>query len=584
MSLPKYAVRAALIWLVPIVLLICRSTLWLPIVLSIGLTLVESPGVRKRIFGSKSRKQLPCLKVPVLIRLAILWIVQVWCFVLMRTGDASDADSLSLEGVDAPSDRLRTMSVVLPCAGEGEYAFKTVRSVFDSTPTDILKEIVVVDDGSDPPLSETVLNKDVRDKYRVKLLRHESTVGLIGSKKDGGDAATGDIIVFFDCHVAPQRGWYSAFIRLINDNRRRIVVPMITDLNVDTWRQRSFSHGVSKCYLTWDADFKWFQSDDPYVPVLSGGLLGMSKQWWRESGGYDEQMRSWGGENIDQSLRTWLCGGEIVIARESSVAHMWRRMDDERTHAHYSVEARAATKNRLRAAVAWYGEFAEKLLDYPSLKAGAKDNNGNPWFGDLTNILKIKDDLGCHDFGWFLHRFSDVYELGGLVPNETFQLRVAGGSKCIAFKGGAGTANTGRGTAKLEDCDPQSDRQRWHVANRDPSKAGAPCCSGLRAWNTDQCMTKVSGGHILTYICDISGKTSDQFWDMTPQGQLFLRKAGFLQASCLQVASDGLEVAKCKPKDAPPTWIKGDPVAPIESRLFAKYLDEAKTSKEATDE
>lgn len=36
--------------------------------------------------------------------------------------------------------------------------------------------------------------------------------------------------------------------------------------------------------------------------------------------GYDSSMRSWGGENIDQSLRTWLCGGEIVYAEGSRVA------------------------------------------------------------------------------------------------------------------------------------------------------------------------------------------------------------------------------------------------------------------------
>lgn len=35
-------------------------------------------------------------------------------------------------------------------------------------------------------------------------------------------------------------------------------------------------------------------------------------------------MRSWGGENIDQSLRTWLCGGEIVYAEGSRVAPLVR--------------------------------------------------------------------------------------------------------------------------------------------------------------------------------------------------------------------------------------------------------------------
>ena len=41
----------------------------------------------------------------------------------------------------------RTISVVLPCAEERDLAFKTVKSVFDTTPADILHEIVVVDDG-----------------------------------------------------------------------------------------------------------------------------------------------------------------------------------------------------------------------------------------------------------------------------------------------------------------------------------------------------------------------------------------------------------------------------------------------------
>lgn len=47
-----------------------------------------------------------------------------------------------------PTDAMKTMSVVLPCAGEGEFAMKTVRSVFDSFPDEdrhMLEEIVVVD-------------------------------------------------------------------------------------------------------------------------------------------------------------------------------------------------------------------------------------------------------------------------------------------------------------------------------------------------------------------------------------------------------------------------------------------------------
>ena len=61
-----------------------------------------------------------------------------------------------------------------------------------------------------------------------------------------------------------------------------------------------------------------------YMGMLSGGLAGMSRHWWDESGGYDDKMLGWGGENIDQGVRMWVCGGEIVAAPNSQVAHMWR--------------------------------------------------------------------------------------------------------------------------------------------------------------------------------------------------------------------------------------------------------------------
>ena len=88
-------------------------------------------------------------------------------------------------------------------------------------------------------------------------MRHENTIGLIGAKKTGGDGATGDLVVFFDCHVAPQKDWYKDFLNLIGENYRRMVIPDITALDIDTWTQVGAGGGMSKCYLTWDGDFKW---------------------------------------------------------------------------------------------------------------------------------------------------------------------------------------------------------------------------------------------------------------------------------------------------------------------------------------
>ena len=125
-------------------------------------------------------------------------------------------------------------------------------------------------------------------------------------------------------------------MRNVKENYKRVVVPIITNLNVDTWTEfgrPSAGGGMSKCYLSFDAEFKWTNDDTPFVPIMSGGLLAMSRRWWQETGGYDTAMLGWGGENLDQSLRIWLCGGEIYSASDSYVAHMWRDGSKPKTNA-----------------------------------------------------------------------------------------------------------------------------------------------------------------------------------------------------------------------------------------------------------
>jgi hypothetical protein len=219
------------------------------------------------------------------------------------------------------SSEVKTMSVILPCANEMMFAVRTVRSIGERTPKDVLLEVIVVDDGSTPPLEEYFKENgaDVLEKYPVKFIRHETFTGLINAKKQGGDRAKGDVLTFLDCHVLPRdygegKSWSDGIMNRIAGNYKRIIVPSITDLEHTTWTEIGRPPGIAKCYLSLDVDFIWFDSEDDFVPIMSGGLLAMSRRWWTETGGYDASMIGWGGENIDQSLRAWLCGGEIVQA------------------------------------------------------------------------------------------------------------------------------------------------------------------------------------------------------------------------------------------------------------------------------
>eukprot|EP00448_Togula_jolla_P022717 CAMPEP_0170576806 /NCGR_PEP_ID=MMETSP0224-20130122/4587_1 /TAXON_ID=285029 /ORGANISM="Togula jolla, Strain CCCM 725" /LENGTH=609 /DNA_ID=CAMNT_0010899669 /DNA_START=1 /DNA_END=1831 /DNA_ORIENTATION=- len=468
--------------------------------------------------------------------------------------------------VDAPMETLawhpKTISVVLPCAEERLYAFKTVQSVFENTPGDVLHEIVVVDDGSEPPLSATHLTPEVQEKYKILIKRHENTVGLIGAKQTGGDAATGDIVVFFDCHVAPQPGWYKEFLTLSAENYRRMVVPVITALDVDTWTQIS-DGGTAKCYLTWDADFKWLDSFDNYIPVISGGLLAMSNRWWQETGGYDVEMLGWGGENLDQSLRVWLCGGEIVMAANSRVAHMWRDGKRADTHARYKRVGNT-NRNKARAVHGWYGEFSEKLAHYPGLHTEHQNPGELPWYGDLKTFDDVKKRLGgCRPFAWFLRRFKSIYEDGGIIPAEIFMLKDEETGQCLLFQGHAGTSGVGREGVVLANCEEGNHRFYWHLGNAD--RRTHTCCSGLRAWNTDQCLAGGQGGNKgVTGICNMAGGDVRQEWALI-DGKL--RQSH----SCLGSRGPGvLEEADCNTFHG--RWSKVASYEPLETTLYNRAL------------
>ena len=187
----------------------------------------------------------------------------------------------------------KTISVVLPCGSENEFFERTIRSVHAATPPEVLKEIVVVDDNSDPPLEPT-FTLDPSD-FKVNFVRSNVSLGLIDAKHQGAEAASGDIIVFFDCHVKPALGYWEPFVREIADNPKRVVVPSITSLDVDTWVEFNRPHdrqgGMSKCYVTFDSDFKWTSDDKPWVPIMSGGLLAIGRDWFFKIGGHDQQMK-----------------------------------------------------------------------------------------------------------------------------------------------------------------------------------------------------------------------------------------------------------------------------------------------------
>jgi len=305
-----------------------------------------------------------------------------------------------------PDVPLSTISVILIAFNESDYVERTIKSIKEFTHENILHEIILIDDHSEPELSKSYNQEEFEGL--VKYIYNDDRIGLIKSRSLGANMATGDIIVFFDCHVKPRLNWESPIIQRINHNYKHVVVPAIPILDGYTWEQKGSAVGY-KMMMDWDLGFHWFEDGTDDVPIMSGGLLSISNKWWHESGEYDTGMEQWGAENIEQSLRVWLCGGEISVARESHVLHLFRSKFP------YKIDARKPKKNKDRLLATWFDQY----LPYStkdSMKKLRKDH-------DVSERLKLRNNLDCKNMDFWVERFRDVLTSRGMIGARLFQLK-----------------------------------------------------------------------------------------------------------------------------------------------------------------
>jgi polypeptide N-acetylgalactosaminyltransferase len=172
---------------------------------------------------------------------------------------------------------------------------------------------------------------------KVKILRLKQREGLIKARLRGVEVAIGPTLTFLDSHIECSPGWLEPLLDRIARNSSNVVSPVI-----DSISDRTFGYSATNSQSTavggfnWNLQFIWSRlpqseknrrsnpAEPIRTPTIAGGLFTIHKAFFEKLGFYDPGFDIWGGENLEISFKTWMCGGTLEIIPCSHVGHIFR--------------------------------------------------------------------------------------------------------------------------------------------------------------------------------------------------------------------------------------------------------------------
>ena len=412
---------------------------------------------------------------------------------------------------------------------------RTVHSILNRSPPHLIDSIVLVDDASTMDHLKSDLEIYMAQYPKVKIVRAPERVGLIRARLLGAEHVTAPVLTYLDSHCECTEGWLEPLLDRIGRNRTNVVCPVIDVIDDDTleYHYRD-SGGVNVGGFDWNLQFNWHavpehekrrhsHSAEPVrSPTMAGGLFSIDREFFQRLGTYDSGFDIWGGENLELSFKTWMCGGTLEIVPCSHVGHIFRKRSPYKWRSGVNVLRR----NSIRLAEVWLDDYKKYYYDRIGHDLGD--------FGDVSERVELRRNLQCNTFQWYL---DNIYpEL--FIPGEA----VASGDI-----GNAWSEQCVDSAAKREDlhkavglwpCHKQGGNQYWMLSKQGEIRRDEACLD-------------YAGSEVILYPCH--GSKGNQYWQYDHHSET-LRHGASRRCLAITVSKDKLVMEECGAGEPRQRW------------------------------
>ncbi|TGO04877.1 glycosyltransferase [Serinibacter arcticus] len=234
-----------------------------------------------------------------------------------RTVPGNRWDLVTADPAPTPT---RTVSVVVAHYDQQRQLDRTLTALARQTYPAHLVEIVVADDGSPVP---------PRVPDGVRLVRQEDAgFRLAAARNLGVRHSTGELLCFLDADTAPEPDYLARLLRLPSALPEAVTVGRRRHADLrEAAPQEALADAVARHPLpepSWLAQAyrgsrDLLDADDRSYRHVIGAVIGCSRWFLEQIGGFDETFLAYGGEDWEWAHRAW-AGGAVLAHVPDAVA------------------------------------------------------------------------------------------------------------------------------------------------------------------------------------------------------------------------------------------------------------------------